>query len=207
MLCSQGGAGGWLHWQNMNEVSLAPVETLMRVQIHHWLINRNTLWHGGRLKRGLEGGGEKGESAGHRKGRRGTRMRRGAWRGQQNWQQGGKSEARVRRRKERGWGGGVNHRRGGGEKGEDLKLLSGQGVDKGDVKEVKRGEGTGGGERSRPFFSNLENNECLFSRSCCANSYPSLSTVEHVNGMTQDLSKTHSKNWWMELVFPSCICL
>lgn len=49
-------------------------------------------------------------------------------------------------------GGGVNHRRGGGEKGEDLKLLSGQGVDKGDVKEVKRGEGTGGGERSRPFF-------------------------------------------------------
>lgn len=53
---------------------------------------------------------------------------------------------------ERREGGGVNHRRGGGEKGEDLKLLSGQGVDKGDVKEVKRGEGTGGGERSRPFF-------------------------------------------------------
>lgn len=150
MLCSQGGAGGWLHWQNMNEVSLAPVETLMRVQIHHWLINRNTLWHGGRLKRGLEGGGEKGESAGHRRGG-GTRMRRGAWRGQQNWQQGGKGQARVRRREGGGWGGKPQER--GRRKGRGPKTLIRSGCRQGRCEggKTRRGDRRGR-EESSLFF-------------------------------------------------------
>lgn len=43
----EGWGGGEYTGRIRTKASLAPVETLMRVQIHYWLISHDTLWHRG----------------------------------------------------------------------------------------------------------------------------------------------------------------